>query len=63
MISLEELRKTDHRLKNIPDKELIKIRRSLYSLGQLALESFIEKKTSSKYPIRVYGLNEEDVGK
>lgn len=61
MISLNDLRKIDPRLAKIPDKELIKIRASLYSLGQLALEAFMKKKTGAKYPIRVYGLNPEDM--
>lgn len=61
MISLEELRKIDPDLENISDEELIKIRHSLYSLGKLSLETFIEKKTGSKYPIRVYGLNNDDM--
>lgn len=61
MISLEELRKTDSRLEDISDEELIKVRHSLYSLGQLALETFMESKTGSKYPIRVYGLIDEDM--
>lgn len=61
MISLNELRKIDPRLEKIPDEELIKIRHSLYSLGQLALEAFIEQKTGSKLPLRVYGLQNDDV--
>ncbi len=62
MISLEELRRIDPRLKNVPDEKLIKIRHSLYSLAQLGIESYLEKKTGSKYPVRVYGLNNEDMG-
>lgn len=61
MISLERLREIDPRFREVTDEELIKIRYSLYILGQLALESFIEKKTGSKYPIRVYGLEDEDM--
>ncbi len=61
MISLEELRKIEPRFKEMPDEELMKIRHSLYSLGQLSLESFLEKKTGSKFPLRVYGLENDDV--
>ena len=61
MISLKEFREIDPRFNEVTDKELIKIRHSLYILGQLALESFIESKTGSKYPLRVYGLDNEDM--
>lgn len=61
MISLTDLRKIDPRLIEVSDEELIKIRHSLYSLGQLALEDFIEEKTGSKLPLRVYGLENDDV--
>ncbi len=61
MISIEELRKIDPRFCEVTDEELIKIRHSLYILGQLALESFIESKTGSKNPLRVYGLENEDM--
>ena len=61
MISLEELRKIDPSLEKIPDDELIRIRHSLYALGQLSIETFMERKTGSKYPIRVHGLNDDDM--
>ncbi len=61
MISLEEFRNTDPRFNEVTDEELIKIRYSLYILAQLALESFVESKTGSKNPLRVYGLEDKDV--
>ncbi len=61
MIGLEEMRNIDPRLREIPDQELIKIRHSLYALGQLALERYLEHKNGSKNPLRVYGLEDEDV--
>jgi len=61
MISLKEFRDIDPRFNEVTDEELIKIRHSLYVLGQLALESYIEKKTGSKNPLRVYGLENEDM--
>lgn len=61
MISLKEFRDIDPRFNEVTDEELIKIRHSLYVLGQLALESYIESKTGSKNPLRVYGLDNEDM--
>jgi len=61
MISLKDMRNIDPRFREVTDQELIKIRHSLYILGQLALESFTEYKTGSKNPLRVYGLENEDV--
>lgn len=61
MISLEEFRNIDPRFNEVTDEELVKIRHSLYILGQLALESYLEYKSGSKYPLRVYGLENEDV--
>ena len=61
MISLKEMRDIDPRFNEVTDEELYKIRYSYYSLVQLALESYIEKKTGSKHPIRVAGLNNEDM--
>lgn len=61
MISIEDMRNIDPRFREVTDEELIKIKHSLYILGQLALESYIESKTGSKNPLRVYGLENEDM--
>lgn len=53
MISIEELRKIDPRLIEKSDEEVIKIRSYLYALGQLAFDSWLETKDSSKFPPRV----------
>ena len=47
-ISIEEMRASDPRLKDFSDDELERARTSLYSLAQLAIESYIEKKQQSK---------------
>jgi hypothetical protein len=47
MISLDQLKKIDPKLSKYSDEELTKIRALLYSLGQLAIESFLESKKSS----------------
>jgi hypothetical protein len=44
MLSLEELRKADPKLANVPDKELEKIRGLLYGSAELALESYFDSK-------------------
>ena len=57
MISLEKLREIDPALRGKSDEELTKIRNLLYGLGKLTLESYIQEKTGSKFPIRVDGLS------
>jgi len=47
MISLDELKRIDPNLKKYSDEDLTKIRALLYSLGQLAIESFLDKKSVS----------------
>ena len=47
MISLDELKRIDPNLKKYSDTELEKIRALLYSLGQLAIESFLDNKSVS----------------
>ena len=44
MISLEEMRKIDPRLLEMPDEEVKKIRDYLYQLGNLAFDTWLEKK-------------------
>lgn len=45
-ISLEEMRESDPKLKDLSDDELDKARTYLYSLAQLALESYVDSKKS-----------------
>ena len=44
MISIDELKRIDPKLSKYSDTELEKIRGLLYSLGQLAIESFLDTK-------------------
>jgi len=44
MISLEKMREIDPRLKVQTDAEVEEIRRQLYGLGQLALETYFDSK-------------------
>ena len=61
MISFEELKRIEPKLQGKTEAELIKIRNLLYGLGQLSLETYLERKSGSKYPIRVDGLNSNDM--
>ena len=61
MISLERLKEIEPKLQGKSDEEIIKIRNLLYGLGQLTLETFLERKSGSKFPVGVYGLNNEDM--
>lgn len=57
MISIEECRKLDPRLEKLSDEAVSKIRDSLYELGQLAFDTFMEEKGSN---ISVgYGLKKD----
>ena len=47
MISIEECRKLDPRLEKMSDEEVRKIRDSLYELGQLAFDTWLEEKGSN----------------
>lgn len=47
MISIDELKRIDPKLSKYSDTELEKIRALLYSLGQLAIENFLESKKGS----------------
>lgn len=47
MISLDECRKLDSRLEKMSDEEVRKIRDSLYELGQLAFDIWLEEKGSN----------------
>jgi hypothetical protein len=48
MLSLEQLRKIDPRLKSVPDEELEHVRAKLYEIGQFAFEEWIKEKNKSK---------------
>ncbi|MEI7709125.1 MAG: hypothetical protein WCI76_00220 [bacterium] len=61
MISLEDLKRIEPKLQGKSDEELTKIRNLLYGLGQLTLETYLERKSGSKFPVGVYGLNNEDM--
>jgi hypothetical protein len=61
MISIERLKEIDPKLQGKSDEEIIEIRNLLYGLGKLTLETYFESKGSSKFPLRVYGLNNDDV--
>ena len=61
MITLDELRQIEPALKNTSDEELTKIRNLLYGQAQLAIECWLEDKSGSKNPPRVYGLLNSDV--
>lgn len=63
MISLEYLREIEPGLRNMSDAELIKVRNMLYSLGQLTLDCWGEKKSGSKNPFGVGGLPNGDMQK
>ena len=40
-------------LKELPEEEVIRIRDSLYELGHLIFDDWLDKNTGSKYPVRV----------
>lgn len=48
MISLEQCRTIDPRLKELSDEEVIRIRENLYEGAQLALESWAKNNSGSK---------------
>jgi len=53
MISLEQIRELEPSLQDAPDEEVARIRELTYSLVQLALECFLEKKTGVKQEVQV----------
>lgn len=50
MLSPEKLRIIDPSLKDNSEEEIIKIRDSLYELGHLIFDDWLDKKAGSKYP-------------
>ena len=53
MLSPEHLRRIDHNLSHLTDDEIVKIRDSLYDLGRLIFDDWIQNNAGSKYPVRV----------
>jgi len=47
MISIDDCRKLDSRLEKMSDEEVRKIRDSLYELGQLVFDTWLEEKGSN----------------
>lgn len=52
MLSLGQLRKIDPNLAHLSDEEIIEIRDSLYDLGGLVFDDWLENGDGSKYPVR-----------
>jgi hypothetical protein len=50
MLTLEQLRRTDPELRDLPESELVEIRAALYESAQLAFEVYWSRKDGSKYP-------------
>jgi hypothetical protein len=53
MLSIEKLRKIDPALAHLTDDEIIEIRDTLYDLGQLIFDDWLENDAVSKYPVGV----------
>lgn len=53
MLSLEQIRKIDPALADIPDAELEQIRDAYYAAAQLAFDVRAERKSGSKNPVRL----------
>jgi hypothetical protein len=52
MLSPEKLRKIDPKLAHLSDDEILEIRASLYDLGGLMFDDWLENGDGSKYPVR-----------
>jgi hypothetical protein len=52
MLSLTQLRKIDPALAHLSDDEIIEVRDSLYDLGGLVFDDWLENGEGSKYPVR-----------
>jgi hypothetical protein len=53
MLGAEQLRKIDPELAHLSDDEILEIRNSLYDLGGLIFDDWLENGAVSKYPIGV----------
>lgn len=51
MLTLDQIKSVDERLREMPDDELEKVRQVLYDLGRLALENWLSTKNVSKIPV------------
>lgn len=61
MISLEKLKQIEPALVDIPDEQLLKIRRLLYQYAIFVLEEYLEKTTGSKNPLGSVDIDDLDV--
>jgi hypothetical protein len=62
MISAEKLKTIDPKLTSIDEKQIENIRDSLYELGHLIFDDWLENEKSSKYPVKVLrGLQESNI--
>lgn len=52
MLNIEKLRKIDPDLAHLSDDEILEVRDSLYDLGQLMFDDWLENGDGSKYPVR-----------
>jgi hypothetical protein len=59
MLTIEQCREIDPRLKNLPDELVEKIRDSLYALGQLAFDEWVEDRNVSKIPVGIAPLSKQ----
>ncbi len=50
--SVEKLKEIDSKLADLSESEIIEIRDSLYDLGQLIFDDWLENGSGSKYPVR-----------
>lgn len=51
MLPIEQLKKKDPNLTDLPDDEIIKIRDLFYDLGTLIFDDWVRSKGSSNYPL------------
>ena len=59
MLSLSQCRKIDPSLNNLTDEELSETIGSLYELGGLIFDDWVENGGGSKYPVRVLQMLKE----
>jgi hypothetical protein len=52
MLSIDQLKKLDPKLAHLSDDEILEIRNSLYDLGGLVFDDWLENGEGSKYPVR-----------
>jgi len=50
MLTLEQLRQIDPKLNDVSDEELIRVRKALYTLGEIIFDYWTIKKRGSKCP-------------